>query len=88
MLKQFQQYRWSSNSNKLISTIGKYISGAPKEELDKDDPLYLGIIDLENIENQKPCLFQKLSNLSKWKQLNEIGLPKQKMLFNQQNIKA
>ncbi|CAG8856340.1 39357_t:CDS:2, partial [Gigaspora margarita] len=31
---------WSSNSNKLISTIGTYISGAPNEELDEDDPLY------------------------------------------------
>ncbi|CAG8846165.1 6808_t:CDS:1, partial [Gigaspora margarita] len=54
----------------------------------EDDPLYSGIIDLENIENQKPCLFQKLSKLSEWKQLNEIGLTKQKMPFNQHNIKA
>ncbi|CAG8449697.1 10809_t:CDS:2, partial [Dentiscutata heterogama] len=79
---------WSSNSNKLISTIGKYISEAPKEKLNEDDSLYSGIIDSENIENQKPCLFQKLSNLSKWKQFNEIGLTKQKMPFNQHNIKA
>ncbi|CAG8765728.1 33278_t:CDS:2, partial [Racocetra persica] len=74
--------------NKLISTIGKYISETPKEELDEDNPLYSGIIDLENIKSQKPCLFQKISNLNEWKQLNEIGLPKQKIPFNQQNIKA
>ncbi|RIB06877.1 hypothetical protein C2G38_2216015 [Gigaspora rosea] len=79
---------WSSNSNKLISTIGKYISEAPKEELDEDDPLYSGIIDSENIENQKPCLFQKISNLDEWKQIKEIGLPKKMKPFTLQNIKA
>ncbi|CAG8565921.1 16834_t:CDS:2, partial [Gigaspora margarita] len=63
-ISAIQSIKNSSNSNKLISTIGKYISSAPKEELDKDDPLYSGIIDLENIENQKPCLFQNLSNLT------------------------
>ncbi|CAG8853286.1 41306_t:CDS:2, partial [Gigaspora margarita] len=36
----------------------------------EDDPLYSGIIDLENIENQKSCLFQKLSKLT-WLDDNE-----------------
>ena len=72
----------------MLSAIGDYILEALEEEVDEDDPLYLGIIDVENIKNKKTSLFQKLKNLNEWKQLNEIGIPIKEMLFNQKNIKA
>ncbi|CAG8802692.1 17421_t:CDS:2, partial [Gigaspora margarita] len=79
---------WSTNSNKLLSVIGNYIDDAPKEELDADDPLYSGIIDAENIKDQKTSLFKKIQDLDEWKKLNKIDLPKKEVLFNQQTIKV
>ncbi|CAG8828231.1 14691_t:CDS:2, partial [Gigaspora margarita] len=79
---------WSTNSNKLLSVIGNYIDDAPKEKLDADNPLYSGIIDAENIKDQKTSLFKKIQDLDEWKKLNKIDLPKKEVLFNQQTIKV
>ncbi|CAG8848562.1 11697_t:CDS:2, partial [Gigaspora margarita] len=78
---------WSTNKNKLLSTIGNYISAAPKNELSVDDPLYSGIIDPENIISLKPSLLKNLENLEEWKQINTTDLPVKEITFSQQEIK-